>query len=164
MHTVVADAGRAALLPVSGDAVADLTKAGELLGVDMEHVSGMLPLVALQWRFGLEIPQPPEAKAVENLGHGGEESGQQPGDVPEVEVLVLEIHGLLQYASPGGCGERSVDCQFGYPALSIEGRPLAGTAEADSCFCSHLRQGPVLMQVFRHQSQPSSLRQEGIGY
>jgi hypothetical protein len=27
---------------------------------------------------------------------GGEGSGEQPGDVPEVEALVTEIHGLLQ--------------------------------------------------------------------
>jgi hypothetical protein len=55
----------------------------------------MLPLVALHWRFGLEIPQPPETKAVEHPGHGGEGSGQQPGDVPEVEALVTELHGVL---------------------------------------------------------------------
>ncbi len=51
---------------------------------------------ALQWRFGLEIPQPPETQAVEQPGHGGEGSGQQPGDVRQVEALVTEIHGLLQ--------------------------------------------------------------------
>ena len=93
--TVVADAGRAALLTVACDAVDDLATAGELFDVDMDQVSGMLPLVALHWRFGLEIPQPPETKAVEHPGHGGEGSGQQPGDVPEVEALVTELHGVL---------------------------------------------------------------------
>ena len=47
VDTVVADASRAALLAVAGDAVADLSKAGELFDVDMDQVSGMLPLVAL---------------------------------------------------------------------------------------------------------------------
>jgi hypothetical protein len=98
MDAVLADPGRAALLSVAGDAVADLAKAGQLFDVDMDQVSRMFPLVALDWRFGLEIPQPPETKAVEHPGHGGEGSGQQPGDVPEVEVLVAEIHGLLQLA------------------------------------------------------------------
>jgi hypothetical protein len=96
MNTVVADAGRAALLPVTGDSVASLAKAGELFAVDMDQVSWMLPLVALDRRFRLQISQPLETKAVEHPGHGGEGSGQQPGDVPEVEALVTEIHGLLQ--------------------------------------------------------------------
>ncbi len=96
VHTVEADSGRAALLPVTGDAVVDLAKASELVDVDMDPVSGMLPLTALDWRFGLEITQPPETKAVEQLGHGGEGIGQQPGDVPQVEALVAEVLGLLQ--------------------------------------------------------------------
>jgi len=75
VHTVVADAGRAALPPVTGDSVADLAKTGELFDVDMDQVSGMLPLVALHWRFGFEISQPPETKEVEHPGHGGEGSG-----------------------------------------------------------------------------------------
>jgi len=72
VDTVVADACRAALLAVAGNAVADLSKARELFNVDMDQVSGMLPLVALDWRFGLEIPQPPQSQAVEHPGHGGE--------------------------------------------------------------------------------------------
>jgi hypothetical protein len=75
VDTVVADAGRAALPPVTGDAVADLAKTGELFDVDMDQVSRMLPLVALHWRFGFEISQPPETKEVEHPGHGGEGSG-----------------------------------------------------------------------------------------
>ena len=71
VDTVVADASRAALLAVAGDAVADLAKAGELFDVDMDQVSRMLPLVALHWRFGFEISQPLETKEVEHPGHGG---------------------------------------------------------------------------------------------
>ena len=56
----------------------------------------MLPLVALDWRFGLEIPQPTQPQAVEKPRQGGEGSCQQPGDVPELEPLVTEIHALLQ--------------------------------------------------------------------
>jgi len=96
VHTVVADAGRAALLPVTCDAVPDLAKAGELLHVNMDQVPRMLPLVALHWRFGFEISQPPETKALEHPGHGGEGSGQQPGDVPALEELVTKLHSLLQ--------------------------------------------------------------------
>jgi hypothetical protein len=47
VDTVVAHAGRAALLAVSSDAMADLAKAGELFDVDMDQVSETVPLVAL---------------------------------------------------------------------------------------------------------------------
>ena len=74
----------------------DFAKAGELFDVDMNQVSGTVTLVALDWRFGLEIPQPTQSQSVENPRHGGERCCQQPGDVAEMEALVTEIHGLLQ--------------------------------------------------------------------
>jgi hypothetical protein len=46
VDTVVADASRAALLAVAGDAMTDLAKAGKLFDIDMDQVSGMVPLVA----------------------------------------------------------------------------------------------------------------------
>ena len=118
MDAVVADAGRAALLPVAGDAVADLAKASQLLDVDMDQVSGMLPLVALHWRFGVQIPQPPEPQAVQSSGHGGEGSRQQPGDVAQMQALMPELHGTLQ-------------------VLRIERPPLgaANTASIRQCGC-----------------------------
>jgi hypothetical protein len=104
VHTVVADAGRAALLTVACDAVPDLAEADQLpllrrslrLDVDMDQVARRLTLLALEWRFGLQVSQSPEPQAVQSSGHGGEGSGQQPGNVQEVEALVTEIHGLLQ--------------------------------------------------------------------
>jgi hypothetical protein len=104
VDAVVANARGAALLAVAGDAVTDFAKAGELLllrrslrlDVDMDQVSGMLPLVALDWMFGLEIPQPPQTKAVENPGHGGERCCQKPRDVAEVQPLMPQLYGLLQ--------------------------------------------------------------------
>jgi hypothetical protein len=103
VDAVVANARGAALLAVAGDAVTDFAKAGELLllrrslrlDVDMDQISGLLPLVALDRGLGLEIPQPPQTKAVEHPGHGGEGCDQKPGDVAEVEALVTQIHGLL---------------------------------------------------------------------
>jgi hypothetical protein len=89
VDTVVADTSRAALLVVAGDAVTDLAEAGQLpllrrslrLDVDVDQVSRSLPLVTLNRRYGLKISQPPEPKAVERPRHGGERSGQQPGDM-----------------------------------------------------------------------------------
>jgi hypothetical protein len=80
VHTIVAGSGSVALLPVAGKALADLPKAGELFEVSMDKFSKTLPLVALDWRFGLKIPKSPQTKAAEHPGHGGEGGGQQPGD------------------------------------------------------------------------------------
>jgi len=62
----------------------------------MDQVSGMLPLVALDWMFGLEIPQPPQSQVVEHPGHGGERCCQKPRDVAEVQPLMPQLYGLLQ--------------------------------------------------------------------
>jgi hypothetical protein len=62
----------------------------------MDQVTRRLALVALHWRFGLQISQPPEPQAVQSSGHGGEGSRQQPSDVAHVPALVPELHGALQ--------------------------------------------------------------------
>jgi hypothetical protein len=96
MDLVVADAVGAALLPVSGDAVAHLPKPSQGLDVNVDQVSWPLPLVALHRWFGFQVPQSPQPQTAESPGNGGERCLQQPGDVPEVEPLVAEIHGVLQ--------------------------------------------------------------------
>ena len=96
MDTLVADAGRAALLAIACEAMADFAEAGQLLDVDMDQVSGMLPLEALYWRFGLLIPQPPQTKAIAHPGHGGD------GDPRPAAVAA-------DRASAAGCDENSVD-------------------------------------------------------
>jgi hypothetical protein len=95
VDAVVANARGAALLAVAGDAVTDLAKAGELFDVDMDQVSGMVPLVALDRRLGFQIPESAQAQSVQGPGHGGERGSQHPSDVPQVEALMTEIHGLL---------------------------------------------------------------------
>ena len=96
MDTLVADSRRAALLAPAGDAVTDLPEAGQLFDVNVDQVTRPLPLVALDWRFGLEIPQPPQSQAAENPGHGGERCCQKPRDVAEVQTLMPQLYGLLQ--------------------------------------------------------------------
>jgi hypothetical protein len=67
VQTPVAKASRAALLPVTGDAVTDLAKAGELLDLYVDQISRMLLLVALQRRFGLEIRNSPRPRRLSTL-------------------------------------------------------------------------------------------------
>jgi hypothetical protein len=96
VDTVVADASRAALLAAAGDAMTDLAKAGKLFDINVDQVTRPLPLVAVDWWFGVQGSQPPQPQAVENPRHGGEGRDQHLGVVAEVEALVTEIHGLLQ--------------------------------------------------------------------
>ncbi len=95
VDTVVADSSRAALLAAAGDAVTDPAKAGKLFDVDMDQVSGMVPLVALERRLGFQIPESAQVQQVQGPGHGGERGSQHPSDVPQVQSLMTELHGLL---------------------------------------------------------------------
>ncbi len=175
VHTVVADAGRAALLTVAGDAVADPVKAGQLpllrrslrLDVDVDQAARGLVLVALHWRFGLQIPQLPEPQAVQSSGHAGEGSRQPAGDVAHVQALMPELHGALEVLRikrpPLGAGNTASICQCGCPTCAVAGQPLVGAALGDPRFGSQISQGAVVVQVLRNQSQLASLRQAGIG-
>lgn len=93
---VVADACGTALLPVAGDAVTHLAEAGQLLDVDVNQAARRLALITLHHRFGLQVPQPPQAQAVQAPGHGGEGCNQQPGDMTQVQPLMAQLHGALE--------------------------------------------------------------------
>lgn len=45
---------------------------------------------------GLQISQPAQAQAVQGPGHGGEGSGQQPGDVTQVQPLMAQLNSALE--------------------------------------------------------------------
>jgi hypothetical protein len=148
VHTVVADAGRAALLTVAGDVVADPVKAGQLLDVDVDQVARRLALAALHWRFVLQIPQPPEPQGVQNSGHGGEGNRQQPGDVVHVQSLMPQLHGaleVLRIERPPLCAANTASIrQCGCATCAVAGQPLVGAAQGDPRFCSQFSQGAVV--------------------
>ena len=56
----------------------------------------MLLLVAHDRRLGVQAAQPAQPQAVQSSGHGGEGSGEQPGNVAQVQPLVPEVHSALQ--------------------------------------------------------------------
>ena len=84
---VVANAVGAALLPVSGDAVAHLPQPHQRLDIDVSQVAWPLPVVALQRWFGFQVPQSHQPQTAESPGNGGEGILQQARNVPEVEPL-----------------------------------------------------------------------------
>ena len=69
---------------------------GQLFGVDMDHVAGALPLVALHWLPGLQIPEPAKPQGVHHPPDSGEGRLQGLGNSAERAALVAVIHGLLQ--------------------------------------------------------------------
>ncbi len=96
LDNVLASTRSTDLLAVAGDAVVDLVKAGQLLDVDMNRVSRIFTLAALDSRFGFQVTQPAQAQVVQDPGHGREGSVKQPCDVAQVQPLVPELHGPLQ--------------------------------------------------------------------
>jgi hypothetical protein len=44
----------------------------------------------------VQVSQPAQPQAAEHPGQGGEGSGQQPGELAEVQPLVPELYGALQ--------------------------------------------------------------------
>jgi len=62
----------------------------------MDHVAGLVPLVSAYRHRRLQIFKTSQAHGVEGSPHGGERCRQQPGDASEGEVLMTQVHGLLQ--------------------------------------------------------------------
>jgi hypothetical protein len=103
VNSVVANTSGAVLLAVAGDALPDLAEAAQLLllcgslrlDVDVDQVARCLALVALHRRLGLKVPQPTQPQAIESPRHAGAGSGQQLGDLAQVEPLMAELNGAL---------------------------------------------------------------------
>ena len=83
-------------MAVAGDPVPHLAEPGQSLDVDVDQVTGPLPLVALHRRFGLQVSQTAQSETVQRPGNGGEGGLEKPGDVTEVLALVTENDSLLQ--------------------------------------------------------------------
>jgi hypothetical protein len=69
VETVVAATRRVALLAVASHAVLDLAEARQLVVVDMDQVSGMVPLLALDRKLMFQIPESAQTQPVLGPGH-----------------------------------------------------------------------------------------------
>ncbi len=74
----------------------DLPEVGQLFDVDVDLSTRMLTLVALDRRLELKIPESAQAQPVQDPRHNGERSIMQPGEVPEMQPLMLELDGAMQ--------------------------------------------------------------------
>ena len=85
-----------ALTTDAGNPVADSLEPGQPLGVDVDHVAWLLPLVPLHWNLGLQVPQAAESESLHHPSHSRQGSTKGPGDPPEAAALVPEVQGVLQ--------------------------------------------------------------------
>ena len=99
MDPFVAGSGGASFAWVAGDPVANAVEPGQLFDVDMDHVAGLLPLVSLHRRSGLQVTQPVQPQAPHHPGQGADRHQQQPGDPPEGPALVPEVGAFYWTAS-----------------------------------------------------------------
>jgi hypothetical protein len=71
-------------------------KAGELFGVDVDHVARSGPLVAAHWLCRLQVLEPAETQGLEHPANGGKRRRQHPGHSSERAALMAEVNGVLQ--------------------------------------------------------------------
>lgn len=144
MDSVVADAGRAALLSVASDAVADLAKASQLLDVDMDQVSGMLPLVTLQvWaRDSATGPAPGDSELCPRWRRERRAAGQCGAGAAASAGGSQRAAVAADQASTAGCAEHLVD-----PPEQL--RRLSGSGPAT---CRHSAGRSPLLQTVRAET------------
>lgn len=106
MDELPAGAAGLALLRIAGDAMADLAEAAKLLDIDVDHLAGVLALVAPD-RFGrLDILEPRQSDTLENPADRGGRHADLHGDVlagqpPSAQGADALCHGLCGYRRPG---------------------------------------------------------------
>ena len=74
----------------------DALKAGELFGVDVDHVAWPWPLVATYRLGGLQVLEPAETQGLEHRANGGKRHRQNPGHSSERAALMAEVNNALQ--------------------------------------------------------------------
>jgi len=163
---LVAGASRTALTAVAGDAVANPLEPGQLLGVDMNHVARLLPLVPLHRRLGVQVPQPPEPQGLHHSSHGRQGSAHGLGDPPEGAALVPEVHRVLQLLRierpPLGAANTPSIRQRGETAAAVSSQPLVGGAQADARLGGQGFEGFTVVNVLAQQPFPAEGCQPGV--
>ena len=81
---------------ISGDPVTNPLKAGELFGVDVDHVAWPCPLVATYRLDRLQILEPAETQGLEHPANGRKRCPQHPGHSSERAALMAEVNSSLQ--------------------------------------------------------------------
>ena len=106
MDELPADAAAVALAgAVAGDAMADPLELAELFDVDVDHLAGVLALVAAEWLGRFQGAQLVEAQALEHAADGG----RRDADLAAISLPGMRWRRRLSMRSTtsGGVGWRS---------------------------------------------------------
>jgi hypothetical protein len=120
---------------ISGDPVTNPLKAGELFGVDVDHVAWLCPLVAGHRLCRLQVLESAETQGLEYPTKGGERSCQHPGNTTEDAPLMAELHSALQLQwieRPPLCAANTASIhQCSSTTCAVARQRLVGAADAD---------------------------------
>jgi hypothetical protein len=145
MHMLPTYAARIALTaPVAGDAVADAVEAAQLLDVEMDHVAGVVALVAACRGLGFDILHAAEPRRSEHAADGGGRDADDPGDLVARHLLPAQRHDL----GSNTIGRRMAEPVWPGRTVRQTGRsfggeprhPLADRPRADGCGSRYSRQ------------------------
>src|SRR4051812_17961896 len=121
---------------VAGDAMADAIDLSELFDVDMDHLAGMLALVAAHWLGGLECLEPVQSEPLESAADG---SWRDPdGERDLLAGPALAPKGFHLSDDDFGCGPmetmraRAAVVQAARTFEAITGHPFADGPRADA--------------------------------
>src|SRR6266849_4913551 len=158
--TTVALAG-----PVSGDPMADLVEAAELLDIDVDHVAGVLSLVTTHRLSRLQVAHPVQPQASQDATDSRRRYRQVRGDLFPGETLPAEGFDLFddrrRRRSVEAFRSRRAIHQTGSAFGFEAGNPFAHRPRADACgSCGGLRRLPAHYGL--NQTLSTDRRHSGI--
>jgi hypothetical protein len=121
--------------PAAGDAVADAGDLAELLGVDVDELTGTLALVAHDWCRRIEALEAAETEATQDGSDGRERQAEAAGDHGRGQPLPperLDRGDLLGRQPALASGRRAAVVEGRLAARSPARQPLAHGALADA--------------------------------
>jgi hypothetical protein len=150
-------AGSPAALPaVASDAVADDLDAAQLLGVDMDELSGTVSLVAADGFFRVEILEPRETHPGQDAGHRGRTRADSRGDLgpglpastQSEDLIHNDGRGLTRRAK----GPRAAIDQRRLPGLAITSFPLRSGSAGNTGRLGGAGRGDARLDALDHQN------------
>src|SRR6185295_2447743 len=138
----------AAALPIAGGPVAGAREAAELLDIEVDHLSGLLALVAAHRRGRLQRADPVETQSLEDTANRGRRNAKLGGDLlagaprPAQRLYLLD-HRLRRWPVQP-MGPRAAVAQTDQAFTMISLNPLADGPRADACgFADGLQRLPA---------------------
>jgi hypothetical protein len=125
-----------ALSSVAGDAMSDDLDAAELLGIDVDELTGAVSLVVKNGRLGIQVLESREAVSGQDAGHGGGTGTNSRGDLGSSLSAMAQPEDLLDEDRRGlprrALGPRAAIDQRRRAGLLIATLPFPGRSAGNS--------------------------------